>query len=179
MPKLPGWTLVTSPAGIAAGVGITSGSRTALLRAGFALQAEWKRLLNTPGQGREYTTRFFTSNTSPRAVIPYGERPLHRASAVGDPPAPDTGALRNSIQVVGQGDKVLVGTNLRYGLALEYGVNVTGSQVGPHPAANYRLEPRPHARPALANALRDMTDGITASLQTSGKSGLGTRSLPK
>lgn len=48
-----------------------------------------------PKTGHVYTTRFFTAKSG--AVVPYGSRPPHQASAPGEAPATDTGVLLNSI----------------------------------------------------------------------------------
>jgi hypothetical protein len=52
------------------------------------------------------------------------------------------------------------GSRGRIGLALEKGVNVAGSAVGRHPARNFKIEPRPHARPAGERAKPAMTKGV-------------------
>ena len=153
-----GWTLNTTPGGILAGIGLLAARRGALLRAGITLQGEWKKVLNQPGSGE---TRSLIFRTVRGRVIPVGKAAVsHTASRPGDPPAPDTGALRQSIAVVEDGDEVIVGTGLRYGLALEYGVNVSGSKVGPHPDGSFVLQARPHARLARRNARRGMTKGV-------------------
>ena len=63
----------------------------------------------------------------------------HRASAPGQPPAPDTGHLRRSIQyeIYKRRHHVfgIVGTSVPYGKWLEFGTR--------------RMKPRPFARPAL------------------------------
>lgn len=65
-----------------------------------------------------------------------GSRP-HRASAPGEPPAPDTSNYRDSWQVSFEsgGMTGMVATNLEYGLHLEYGTE--------------RMEPRPHVGPQV------------------------------
>src|SRR5262245_14926549 len=87
-------------------------------------EAELKVILSTPGRGRAYKR---------------GKNVVHVASAPGDPPAPDTGRLRNSSthEVVRQGDDVIarVSDNTQYALHLELGTE--------------RIEPRPALRPLL------------------------------
>ena len=72
----------------------------------------------------------------------------------------DTGELAGSIQIDDRGHEIHIGTNLRKALALEYGVNVAGSRVGPHPDASFVLEPRPHAVPALNASEPEMKGGM-------------------
>ena len=62
--------------------------------------------------------------------------PTHQASAPGQAPATDTGALVSSIQVSQQGLNGQVGTKLEYGFFLEYGTLF--------------MAERPFLRPALA-----------------------------
>jgi phage gpG-like protein len=63
---------------------------------------------------------------------------LDRASAPGEPPAVDTGVLRNSINFeIQEFGKVVVGTANEYAEPLEFGTHA--------------ILPRPFMRPALAN----------------------------
>jgi phage gpG-like protein len=146
--------------------------KVGLRRAADRLQAEWQDVLSVPGTGREYRHEYRYSAKKGRVIpLPHLKRwKVHRASAPGDAPAPDSGDLRRSILVVEvDHNTIRVGTNLRYGLALEYGVNVAGSKVGPHPDPSFRIEPRPHARPALKRAQGDMDELIKTSLRYPGK----------
>lgn len=167
MPKRfgpPGWSLAATPRGMVAAIGILEHARQGLQRAAVELQSEWKQLLNQIGTGETYTHRFATING--RVVPLTGDRrPSHTASAPGEPPAKDTGQLAASIQIDDRGDRIRVGTNLRYGLALEYGVNVSGSQVGPHPDPSFVLQPRPHARPAGTRAEKEMKAQMITALR--------------
>lgn len=168
MPKLPGapgWTLLSTPLQIVTATGILARQRNGLKRAAVALQSHWKLLLAQRGTGTLYTHEF--AFIKGRVVPLTGvSRVPHRASAPGKPPAKDTGVLAGSIQIDDRGNEIRVGTNLRYGLALEYGVNVGGSKVGPHPDAGFVLQPRPHARPALKAAEKDMKDAMVKGLRT-------------
>ena len=164
-----GFTLGSTPAQILAAVGILSARNAAVMKAGIELQGVWKEQLNQPGSGETYEVEFRTIDGR---VVPVGKRSSpHTASAPGDSPAPDTGQLKQSIAVAdvgvrgGQIGGVRVGTGLRYGLALEYGVNVSGSKTGPHPDKNFVLQARPHARPALVRAMSKMTKGLRTRLQ--------------
>lgn len=162
-----GWTLGMQPRNVVATLGLLKARDAAIMRAGIELQGEWKSLLNQPGGGKMYEagTGFITTDG---VVVPItgqdGSRgSAHRASSPKEPPAPDKGTLKNSIAVVDMGDgTVRVGTGQRIGLALEYGVNVSGSRTGPHPGKNFVLQPRPHARPAKENATSGMTDTVAA-----------------
>ncbi|MBA3340615.1 MAG: hypothetical protein H0W30_01245 [Gemmatimonadaceae bacterium] len=101
---------------------------------GVIVEAEVKRLLLTPGRGRMYG--------------------VHRASAPGDPPAPDLGNLQRSIthEVVGQ--TVRVGTTAEAAEALEFGTVTAGR------GRNTVILPRPFMRPAIAATRDQVTDEI-------------------
>lgn len=106
-----------------------------LQAAGVELVGQIKQELSQPGTGRIYRRGAIT----------------HQASAPGEPPAPDTGQLRNSIQMAvlesDDGTAVLrVGTGLEYAAALEFGTTSAGRG---HTTV---ILPRPFMRPALAKA---------------------------
>lgn len=63
-------------------------------------------------------------------------------SSPGDPPHADTGKLRQSLMVVPQGDSVIVGTPLKYGLYLELGTS--------------RMAARPFLRPAVYRCIEKL-----------------------
>jgi hypothetical protein len=130
----------------------------ALLRGALVLESNWKQILLTPGTGRVYGKR------------------KHRASSPGDPPAPDYGNLQRSITHEtasargtrsGRGSLgsalesivVRVGTNVEYAEPLEFGTTNAGK------SHNVVIEPRPHARPALAASKEQMTDAVVATLK--------------
>ena len=170
MPKR-GWSLFATPAQLLANTGLLAARRVGLMRAAVELQGEWKAILNQPGSGKVYEvgTSFITTRGR---VVPVkgtsknpGRSSAHQASAPGEPPAPDRGILRNSIEIDVKPDRIRVGTGLRQGLALEYGVNVSGTKTGPHPGENYRLQPRPHVRPAGEAAKSPMTQGMKLEFQ--------------
>lgn len=71
---------------------------------------------------------------------------LHRASAPGEAPAPDTGALRRSAFVERTATGVRVGVAMPYGRALEFGTSGAGR------FRRTTILPRPFMRPARANA---------------------------
>lgn len=177
MPR-PGFSLNVTPAQLREAAGI--GDRTikaALLEGANELRNAWLEILETPGTGRVYPKgiAFVTlMNAFPPRVIALeeddaGRRAQHTASAPGEPPARDTGASIASIvvddQQLGMINLVRVGTNQRHLLALEFGVNVAGSAVAPHPGGIV-IEPRPHARPAKDAAVPRMTRAVAAVLRT-------------
>jgi len=174
-----GWSMGAKPNDILASLGILQARRSALMNAGIELQGEWKDILNQPGSGKAYEKgiAFITKNGRVIAIPGTPDNPgrtsTHTASAPGEPPAPDMGGrgLKGSIAVVEMPDRVRVGTGLRYGLALEYGVNVAGSRTGPHPGRNFVLQPRPHARPAAKAAKDGMTRAVRFSLGRGGRGG--------
>jgi hypothetical protein len=172
-----GWTKDASPEEFLRVTGILAARKAALLRAGAILQSEWVEILGSPGTGKLYEEgfAFITTKGAPRRVIRIrgsakfpGRSAPHRASAPSLPPAPDRGTrggLRGSVLIDDSSpERVRVGFNAaqngRIALALEYGVNVAGSRVGRHPAENFRIAPRPHARPAGDRARPLMTAAI-------------------
>ncbi len=93
--------------------------------AGLVLESYLKVELSQPGSGRVYGT--------------------HRASAPGEPPAPDSGVLRGSVGIEQIPDgTVRVAVSAPYAVALEFGAPERG------------LQPRPFFRPALRRALPAM-----------------------
>lgn len=97
----------------------------AVRKAAFDVEARAKASMSGPKRGRIY----------PR---PGGK--VHRASAPGEAPAIDTGALVNSIQMAMEGDlTAVVGTAVEYAPYLEFGTR--------------RMAPRPYLGPA-AEAVR-------------------------
>lgn len=108
--------------------------------------ADVQEILSRPGRGRTYTTQWRT-NRKTGQPFPVKDLPLgkaHVASAPGDPPAMLSGDLYQSIEYeVTQtvtGPVILIGTQLDYGLYLEFGMS------------RYYL-PRPWMR-VLANSLK-------------------------
>lgn len=93
-------------------------------------------------------------DTSPRSGRDYIRRGvLHRASAPGEPPAPDTGHLRRSLRTE-YDRELLAGTVIAgavYAQALEFGTP--------------RIEPRPFMRPALMSRKDDIEAGIAAEIR--------------
>jgi hypothetical protein len=140
--SMGGRSLKMGPAALVAALAIRAQTRAALWGAALDLQATWQDVLNTPGSGRTYK----------RGSV------SHTASKPGDPPAPDTGALRSSIAVVQMDDDtVRVGTGLDYGRFLEFGTK--------------DIEPRPHARPAKDAAWHSMQNVAKAKLGKKGRGG--------
>lgn len=136
----------------------------AVASSAILVQRDLKLKLSQPGTGRFYA-RGKRANTT---IMPFGEMTegdvahlvaankskaktlralgVHRASAPGEPPAVDFGHLRRSIQadvsrLKESNPRARVGTNMKYGPALEYGNPL------------HRLAPRPYFRP-VARAAR-------------------------
>ncbi len=125
-----------------------TGSDSAPMRlAALVLENSWKLVLSKPGGGRSYTRG--------------GKQ--HIASAPGQPPAVDTGKLRQSIGHGTVGGVMRVGTGLVYALPLEYGYKY----------ASHTLLPRPHARPALAAARKEMGEVVAGTLRSATRRHLG------
>lgn len=123
-----------------------------ITKSAIDIENEMKALVNTPGTGRLYTTRFRTIGTgATRKVIPYGTRPPHRASAPGQPPASDTGGsgLLGSIDTttLDRGFAAEIGTGIEYARYLEFGTD--------------RNAPRPFLRPAYAKHEKRIVNNIT------------------
>lgn len=109
-------------------------AEAAVLGGALLLETAVKEMLSRPGSGRLYRKR---------SVV-------HQASAPGEPPAVDTGKYRNSVthsRPEWDGDTVSasVGTNDVRAQILEFGGR-TGK------GRRIRIHPRPHFRPALAQA---------------------------
>lgn len=84
--------------------------------------------------------------------------PTNRASAPSEPPAPDTGVLRNSIDYELTSETTSrVGTNEVYAEPLEFGTT--------------RIAPRPFMRPSLATARPLMGAVIAGELRHGGENG--------
>ncbi len=117
------------------------GAEVGLQSAATILVTSIKGVLSTPGQGAEY---------------PRGKKKKHRASKPGDPPARDTSALHNSIDIEKVGPRtVRVGTGLEYAPILEHG---TAS-----------LAPRPFMLPGKQAAEKQMGEAIVADLKSATK----------
>lgn len=105
---------------------------------GRNLVAAVKTTLSQPGSGRTYTTNFFTDKQG--RVRPIGTRTPHTASAPGQPPAPDSGDLRDSIDYnarrLPDGAEVEVGSDLDYAVFTEMGTR--------------KMLARPWLRPTIA-----------------------------
>jgi len=124
---------------------VAAARKEMLTAAGLELVSQWKQELSTPGTGIEYARGAKT----------------HIASAPGQPPAPDTGALRNSIQMEYDEMRSVmrVGTNIVYAAPLEFGTKTAGR--GHHTV----IAPRPAARPALAKAQARMGTAFFGKIQ--------------
>jgi phage gpG-like protein len=137
----------------------------AILAAGFVLEATTKELLSRPGQGairqsgrtRQGAGAFRRGKDGKLHLVRRGAARVKidvtdRASRPGDPPAPDTGTLRNSITTEQVSPLVVrVGTNVIYAPPLEFGT--------------VRMAPRPFMRPAAVMARDKMSAEVVAVLR--------------
>lgn len=127
------------------------GGKKGLADVGVEFRNEVVRLLSTPGTGRVYRRG----------------RVFHRASAPGQPPAPDTGRYRSSWTFqVGEdsdGPYVDVGTNDKRGPWFEFGTR--------------RMQARPHARVAANRMAARITPTVARAVSTAQAAGLNR--LPK
>jgi hypothetical protein len=161
------------------GAGLVAGARV--------LVDAWKEELSQPGQGRLYPAgiRFLTIGGRTFATMdPARGRPNdHVASAPGQPPAPDTGALRDSIGMEIDGGAVVEDSrisgfrdvasgrffaereisNVRVGSSSEVMVYMEHG-VFNHPGG-ITIEPRPSAGPALERARLAMSQAFVAAVR--------------
>lgn len=121
---------------------ITKEGSKALRAAGLELEGAIKLQLSKHGSGQIYVRGGTT----------------HQASAPGEPPAPDTGALRASVGQELFGRVLRVGVGMPYAVFLEFGTI----------DANGHIEPRPFMRPALAECKERMTGVVVADLRRGG-----------
>ena len=167
MPRA-GYSLSLSPEALARQLGIEKRVQDGLEGAGQVLQAAWSGdVLRRPGTGRLYEKglRFFTTQGPPRRVVATQDdeegRPAdHRASAAGEPPASDEGALANSIDMDVEPGLVKVGSGSRVARWLNDGVF-------DHPGG-ITIEPRPHAEEAARVAERGMKAAMQRALEGTG-----------
>lgn len=129
---------------------------------GLVLQNQIKNQLSTPGRGR-------IRQRLARRVGRLGRRGARtdiaragRASAPGDSPAPDTGALRNSVLYHADAGVHIVGTNQVQAAALEFGTNRAGR------GRRTTILPRPYFRPALEKARVAMNKTIAVIMRFGG-----------
>lgn len=91
--------------------------------------------LSQPGSGRHYRR---------------GKGVVHIASAPGEPPAPDTGILRESVHSGVVDEEMRVGVRAPYAAALEFGTATAGK------TGTVTIAQRQFMRPALGKALTRM-----------------------
>jgi phage gpG-like protein len=138
---------------------------------GLTLVAAIKEELSTPGKGkfRKGETKRLgkggrrkdgTVKTSGRARTRLGTR----ASAPGDPPAPDSGALRNSVKYHEQKGKDVVGVDQPQAPALEFGTKTAGKK------HNVTILPRPFMRPAFQKVRDKLGPNVAVALKVTPKS---------
>jgi hypothetical protein len=128
----------------------------------FEVEADIKERMRAPKTGRTYRRGVLTRKSS-KATRSLGLRErtskggarlaivgskLHRASAPGEAPAVDHGALINSVRAVPDGLHATIFSSVVYAAALEHGVfysRLKGRRV-------VKIEPRPSFEPALEAA---------------------------
>ena len=128
-------------------------------RVGVELVSKLRVKLSTPGKGAVYTNKFFTSRWG--AVVGYGVRVPHRASAPGDPPARDTGGLAASVSAsterLPDGAVLSVGSSSEVAVYTEFGTNASARR-------HSVVLPRPWLRPTIAGSYnvinREVSEGI-------------------
>lgn len=143
--------------------------RVILTGASLILVENWKEMLSRPGTGRlrrgqtdrkgagSFVHTSFAETGKTRRMVRRGVprtdiSRADRASAPGEPPAPDTGALRASIQYEpSETEPYRVGTNSEYAEPFEFGTPT--------------IAPRPHARPAKIMSERQMSESVVATLK--------------
>lgn len=135
---------------------IQAGKKVVLTSAAVALEGAIKEELSNPGTGRTYVVGRTKGRLRKDGTRGKGKLRTHQASAPGEPPAPDTGVLRNSIHHEVDQDKATVGTNLVYAQPLEFGTTTAGKN---HHTV---IKPRPFMGPALIK-VRDKLNGIVVS----------------
>lgn len=136
----------------------TSANSSTMRLACMVLERQIKVTLSTPGRG--WIRRHRTKSVTKRGIRSVDIGRAGRHSAPGDPPAPDTGQLRNSIHAnIGghgpDGASSRVGTNLPYAPVLEFGSIAEGGFIAP----------RPFMRPALEAAQAEMHGVVVSDLR--------------
>lgn len=145
---------------------------SALDEIGAIVETEMKRMLTTPGRGRlrggdqlgaGSFRRVKGSLKRVKSGVPRTKIDIaNRASAPGDPPAPDTGALLSSVtHEVVDSDTVRIGSNLEYAEPLEYGTVSAGR------GHRTVILPRPFIRPSVASTKPQVTGVIVNLLKRS------------
>lgn len=129
---------------------------------GLTIAGAVKEELSHPGQGRfrkgETKRQGRGSRRPDRTVRTRGAPRVKlgsRASAPGDPPAPDSGALRNSVLFHEQNGKDVVGVDQPQAPGLEFGTKTAGKN------HNVVILPRPFMRPAFQK-VRDKLGAVVA-----------------
>lgn len=130
---------------------VHAAKNAALAGAALILVRQIKLKLSQPGTGKfRRKGKVVKGKAGRRGRYAYRSdlSKLTRASRPGEPPAVDTGVLRNSISYeLQQGGKHVVGTNNEYAAPLEFGATFPNGGV---------LEPRPFMRPALKDVEKEM-----------------------
>lgn len=132
----------------------TEGGSPIIRAAALAAEREAAVELSKPGTGRLYETTFFYVETPDGYVLRAGRpRTPHQASAPGEPPAVDSGDLRNSIKSEVHDGVAFTGTHLPYGRYLEYGFTA---------AHGVPVEPRPWMRTVVEYLKENLSPELSA-----------------
>lgn len=114
---------------------VKNAAEIAVVATALDLRANIVQEISKRGKGRTYT-HFFHTNKNGKLVQGRKRNKPHIASAPGDPPATDTGRLKNNIYFERLGaTTAAVGSDLVYAVYLEYGTE--------------RMAARPFFRPAV------------------------------
>lgn len=128
-------------------------------RAGVRIVSALRLALSTPGMGVTYTHEFFTWKGS---VIAGKPRVPHRASAPGDPPARDTGALAASVSASTErlvdGAELSLGSSSEVAVYTEFGTNASVKR-------RSTVLPRPWMRPTIAASHDIITDEVSSGIE--------------
>lgn len=128
--------------------------------AALVLEEEIKETLSHPGSGIVYKSRGIRSSLARKGTKRRAKQE-HRASAPGEPPAPDIGELRQTIGRQRVGRAVLVGSPLPQAVPLNFGNLQSGGSLKPRPFMERSLAAAiPRMSRAMQRAMRRRVDEV-------------------